>query len=268
MKHQSIACSLALAVAASAASSLHAGPTPYLDEGAFLADLAAMGFTPIHEGFEDDAAWGSVRSTISGGFFTAPNISSLGLTWSASAPISGVTTGPGPARTGMWGFFALPHGDPVNGIGDGWHGQGEAPLIAIGGWIETNTPPATIGLFLNGDLATPIDFGSIPGAGENPTTIGTLYRFFGVIDPAGFQSFDFQELESPIDLEARFIFADDFMFVFAPNPNPADLNGDGVVDGADLAALLIQWGTNGPADLNNDGVVNGADLATLLTNWG
>jgi len=49
--------------------------------------------------------------------------------------------------------------------------------------------------------------------------------------------------------------------------NPADLNGDGVVDGADLAALLTQWGTSGPADLNNDGVVNGADLATLLTNW-
>jgi len=48
---------------------------------------------------------------------------------------------------------------------------------------------------------------------------------------------------------------------------PADLNGDGVVNGADLATLLTQWGTNGPADLNSDGVVNGADLATLLTNW-
>jgi len=50
--------------------------------------------------------------------------------------------------------------------------------------------------------------------------------------------------------------------------SPADLNGDGVVNGADLATLLTQWGTNGPADLNHDGVVNGADLATLLTNWG
>jgi len=49
--------------------------------------------------------------------------------------------------------------------------------------------------------------------------------------------------------------------------NPADLNGDGVVNGADLAILLTQWGTNGPADINNDGVVNGADLAILLTNW-
>jgi len=49
--------------------------------------------------------------------------------------------------------------------------------------------------------------------------------------------------------------------------NIADLNGDGVVNGADLAILLTQWGTNGPADINNDGVVNGADLAILLTNW-
>ena len=46
-----------------------------------------------------------------------------------------------------------------------------------------------------------------------------------------------------------------------------DLNGDGFVNGADLAALLAQWGTNGAADLNNDGVVDGADLATLLANW-
>jgi len=47
-----------------------------------------------------------------------------------------------------------------------------------------------------------------------------------------------------------------------------DLTGDGFVDGADLAALLINWGTDNPAaDLNADGVVNGADLATLLTNW-
>jgi len=47
-----------------------------------------------------------------------------------------------------------------------------------------------------------------------------------------------------------------------------DLNGDGVVDAADLATLLAQWGTAGPADLNSDGVVDAADLATLLANWG
>jgi len=47
-----------------------------------------------------------------------------------------------------------------------------------------------------------------------------------------------------------------------------DLNDDCVVDGADLGALLAQWGSNGPADLNGDGQVDGADLGALLAAWG
>lgn len=46
-----------------------------------------------------------------------------------------------------------------------------------------------------------------------------------------------------------------------------DLNGDGVVNGADLGLMLGQWGTAGSADLNADGIVNGADLGILLGNW-
>ncbi|HMN97079.1 MAG TPA: hypothetical protein PKC43_11450 [Phycisphaerales bacterium] len=49
--------------------------------------------------------------------------------------------------------------------------------------------------------------------------------------------------------------------------NPADLNGDGVVDGADLGILLGAWGTAGPGDLNGDGIVDGADLGILLGAW-
>ncbi|MFO0828010.1 MAG: hypothetical protein U0572_07645 [Phycisphaerales bacterium] len=49
--------------------------------------------------------------------------------------------------------------------------------------------------------------------------------------------------------------------------NPADLNGDRVVNAADLAILLGQWGTAGSADLNGDGIVDGADLAILLGAW-
>jgi hypothetical protein len=44
-------------------------------------------------------------------------------------------------------------------------------------------------------------------------------------------------------------------------PRSADLDGNGVVDGADLAGLLSQWGAQGgPADVSGDGVVGGADL--------
>jgi len=48
----------------------------------------------------------------------------------------------------------------------------------------------------------------------------------------------------------------------------ADLNGDSVVNGADLGILLENWGGSGVGDLNGDGIVNGADLGILLENWG
>ena len=47
-----------------------------------------------------------------------------------------------------------------------------------------------------------------------------------------------------------------------------DLNGDGSVNGVDLAILLSAWGTSEPnADINGDGTVNGLDLTVLLGNW-
>ncbi|MBL9141167.1 MAG: hypothetical protein JNK53_04815 [Phycisphaerae bacterium] len=56
----------------------------------------------------------------------------------------------------------------------------------------------------------------------------------------------------------------------SPCSHPADLNGDGVVNGADLGMLLAAWSLTGPLpeDLNGDGVVGGADLGILLAAWG
>ena len=50
--------------------------------------------------------------------------------------------------------------------------------------------------------------------------------------------------------------------------NPADLNGNGVVDGADLGVMLGGWGQPGITDINQDGTTNGADLGQLLGSWG
>ena len=47
---------------------------------------------------------------------------------------------------------------------------------------------------------------------------------------------------------------------------PGDLDGDGLVNGFDLAILLSAWGTPA-ADLNGDGTTNGADLTSLLSAW-
>lgn len=53
-------------------------------------------------------------------------------------------------------------------------------------------------------------------------------------------------------------------------PCPWDQNGDGVIDGADLGALLGAWGSidDPSADFNDDGVVDGSDLGIMLANWG
>lgn len=48
----------------------------------------------------------------------------------------------------------------------------------------------------------------------------------------------------------------------------ADLNADGMVDGADLGVLLGAWGGSGPSDINADSIANGADLGLLLSAWG
>ena len=52
----------------------------------------------------------------------------------------------------------------------------------------------------------------------------------------------------------------------------SDLTANGVVDGADLGALLAFWGPVNPvlpqADIDGNGIVDGADLGTLLAHWG
>ncbi|MGA1516411.1 MAG: dockerin type I repeat-containing protein, partial [Phycisphaerales bacterium] len=65
---------------------------------------------------------------------------------------------------------------------------------------------------------------------------------------------------APVDMDAGEI-------LLSPSI-PGDLNGDGVVNGADLSILLSGWGLPGPADLDGNGTVGGSDLAILLGSWG
>ena len=63
-----------------------------------------------------------------------------------------------------------------------------------------------------------------------------------------------------------------FEVILVPGPGcSADLDGDGTVDAADLATLLLAWGRvppGTPADLNADGVVSSADLGWMIGAWG
>lgn len=50
---------------------------------------------------------------------------------------------------------------------------------------------------------------------------------------------------------------------------PADVNGDGRVDGAEISLVLGAWGsTDAALDLDGDGFVGGGDLSILLAAWG
>ncbi len=52
------------------------------------------------------------------------------------------------------------------------------------------------------------------------------------------------------------------------SPIVGDLDGNGLVDGADLGTLLSRWGTaDEDADLDGSGLVDGVDLGTLLAHW-
>ena len=275
-----------------------AAQTVYTDEALYLSDLAAMGYAPMVESFEDDAAWGVVRQV-------APSVTSQGITWTANNANSQVTTGSGPARTGNWGFYTLPHGDPANSIGDGWVGTSAHTLYGVGAWIDTNTPVAKAGLFLDGDSLNPVDLGEtciIVGEDEECTDNALLsgpYKFFGVIETHGFTSFHFNELEgTPGD--QKYIYSDDYTFAVVPGtptptptvtstptdtstPTPTatpapvkgDMNGDRCVTFEDLPALSSTFGHafgdaeyRAEADMDDSGAVDFADLPLFSQSFG
>jgi len=214
-------------VLAALSARVAAAPTIYLDETAFLNDLTALGYVAVHEGFEDDAAWGAVRSPA-----TAPTVSSQGATWSANNLSSEVTADSDRALTGDWGFYSIPHGSYANPdpgaicftageCSDGFRATANTgAFIAHGGWIETNPPSAKLGMFLGNYPDNPLDLGETcdPPGSENcqgNDILGTESRFFGVIDPVGFNQIEYRELEGKLEppgVDTKDIFADDFYF--------------------------------------------------------
>ncbi len=192
------------------------GPDVFVcwNETAFLTKASEYGYVSFQEGFEDDAAWGIARSP-----YTAPLISSRGVQWQSnhawSPDWNEITTGPGPARTGLWGVYDPEHGAATGTPGecdidnppeyclyhDGFTGilePGMIPLRGVGGYI-TGIYGANVGIVLD-------DLTLFPGG-----HVGSGFQFFGVIDTrtAGFRQFEFRELDGKIG-QALYIWADDF----------------------------------------------------------
>ncbi len=131
----------------------------------------------------------------------------------------------------------------------------------------------------------PVDGIDIPGDTSASYFVAVEYYFYRL---DGTQNLEFGDTTGPYLLPQGFCFAwgyavEDavdmnragFVATFTPTPDPecpkgcADVTGDCVVSGDDLAALLAAWGTNDPVfDFTGDGDVGGADLAYLLSSWG
>jgi glucose/arabinose dehydrogenase len=185
----------------------------YTDETSYLNAISLLECRTIYESFENDTTWGSARHPD-----TLPEGTSQGITWTSNNSTSEITTGSGPALTGLWGFFSLPHGNfnthnppaidctvPGN-CGDGFRGTGLQTLFGIGGWLQSNTQQAKIDLIIDGIT---VDFGNLCDIDD--CIITSTPRFFGVINTNGFTSFQINETEGTIG-DVEYIFADDFTF--------------------------------------------------------
>lgn len=187
----------------------------YVDEAQFLDAVAVLGLEATAESFEDDDVWGTVRSTIVGGFLAAPEFYSAGVRWTSNYDAGGITTGEGPARTGNWGFYAYPHGNYLAGpqclqpgvCTDGFIVASRTTLYGAGAWI-TGSGGGRLELFVDGDRTNPIDFN-----GANSLAPG--HQFFGVVVEAGFQTLEVHETEGTQD-DAKLVWADDFLFAIVP----------------------------------------------------
>lgn len=137
--------------------------------------------------------------------------------------------------------------------------EGFAPVVVP---LDAGTPA---------DIATEIIALQLTGSGFPahtlpPPPLGPPTGLFTVLqDPSGTPLTGVQVIGAPnsgLDEQS-------FQLDFTP-PCPGDLNGDLIVNVADLIQMLIAWGPNpgDPADLNGDGIVNVLDLLQLLTVWG
>jgi hypothetical protein len=211
-------------------ASPRAEPVAYTNEAAFISAVEAQGYVWVLEGFEDDEVWGNVRTTISGGSYTAPAITNFRVRFSSNTNSSGITCSHGAALNGQWGAYSSPHGSFATGVGcdvpgncgDGLLIAGGQPLYCFSVWV-TGTYGGKLDVILNGDRMNPVRFPEVCDPfGENCIDYGLLssgYKFFGVIDPAGFTQFELREMEGTAE-DQKFIWCDEFRIAFSNPPPP------------------------------------------------
>jgi len=205
----------ALTKAAKGVAGCSGGPTQFLcpDEASYLAKVAELGYATVREGFEDDLVWGAARSPAAQASVTSQGIA-WRSNWSDPPQSNKITTGTGPARTGLWAVYSMPHGDsqapPGGFIYDGFRGTGPGgnTLFAAGGWLQGNLGGGHVQFKLTRADATVTTL--IP----SDSALTSAHKFMGVVDTSGFETFEVFEVEGTT-VHPQFVFGDDFTIALA-----------------------------------------------------
>ena len=140
------------------------------------------------------------------------------------------------------------------------------------GWVDGGAYATTNGLIAT-DPNTPVDpawtaallvgktyselieiyHGSAGGAGVDLASVGLTQAIaVRIMVPTGIHP------NVEIDAVAR----------VSASGNPADIDGDGLINGLDLATVLSAFGTaSAAADIDHSGLVDGLDLTAILAGW-
>ena len=146
--------------------------------------------------------------------------------------------------------------------------------ISFSIWYSNNRGafPASDELFIqisNDDGASWVELETIPAAGSTNAWVVKEYDIARFITPGAQTRIRFIAQDLPLGsvVEAA---VDDFavtnLICEADFTTPGDVTGDGLINGADIAAVLANWGGTA-ADVNHDGVTDGADILVILANW-
>jgi hypothetical protein len=224
----------------------NAAPVVYTDKTLYDNALVALGFSALHEGFEDTTVWGASRNT------PATSVTSRGMLWSANYPENNIATSTvgGTAPEGLYAIYSSPHGKPDFVAGSGCDtaqdpnipaecyqnaglkvvSETGATLYAFGGQIFlNNTSAGAVTFLLDGvDIyGTTLDPDNLlrNGVSIDNVIIGDVvpWAFVGVIDEAGFLSAELREVTGK-NSEASanvFMFSDDFTIGVTAVPVPA-----------------------------------------------
>lgn len=156
----------------------------------------------------------------------------------------------------------------------------------IGGWLRwslrsnvVDWPPGSVLILIGGGLTLVADVEHPPAGAWTRYAVPLAAASFRLNNAAGQPATPAQFANAMSSLVAIRISAElgseageetvDLDSVILRGPCLADLNGDGVVNAADLTILLGSWGPFfSAADLDDSRTVDAADLSILLGAWG